>query len=40
VRSQFAALEPLAPEEHGVVIGIGPAPERLVDAALAELKSH
>ena len=31
--SQFAALEPLGPDEHGVVLDVGPAAEQLVAEA-------
>jgi gluconokinase len=40
LRSQFATLEPLAPEENGAAIDIDAPPERLVEAALAELRGH
>jgi gluconokinase len=40
LRSQFATLEPLAPEENGAVIDVDAPPEQLVEAALAELKDH
>ncbi|RKN10531.1 gluconokinase [Streptomyces radicis] len=33
LRSQFADLEPLQPDEHGVAIDIGPAPDELVERA-------
>jgi gluconokinase len=31
--SQFAALEPLAPDEHGIVLDVGRSPEQLVAEA-------
>lgn len=33
--SQYAALEPLAADERGAVLGVGPAPEELAAAAAA-----
>jgi len=35
--SQYAVLEPLQPDEHGVVVDIGPTPAELVDVIVAEL---
>lgn len=35
--SQFAALEPLAPQEPGATIDVGPAPEAVAAAALVAL---
>ncbi|MEY9969006.1 gluconokinase [Streptacidiphilus sp. MAP12-16] len=35
--SQFAVLEPLAQDERGIVLDVGPAPEQLVDAAVRAL---
>ncbi|MFB9659738.1 gluconokinase [Glycomyces mayteni] len=36
--SQFAALEPLGPDEDGLVVNIADTPERIVEAVLAFLK--
>ncbi|MFF7592641.1 gluconokinase [Kitasatospora purpeofusca] len=36
--SQYAALEPLGPDEHGAVLDIGPSPEELVEKAAALLR--
>lgn len=35
--SQYAALEPLAQDEPGLVLDVGPAPDQLVATAVAEL---
>ncbi|MEV6211924.1 gluconokinase [Kitasatospora sp. NPDC051914] len=35
--SQYAALEPLQPDEHGAVLDVGPAPATLVESAAALL---
>ncbi|MFJ8436543.1 gluconokinase [Kitasatospora sp. NPDC094019] len=36
--SQYAALEPLGPDERGAVLDIGPSPEELVEKAAALLR--
>jgi carbohydrate kinase (thermoresistant glucokinase family) len=38
--SQYATLEPLEPDEHGMVVDIGPAPEVLVDAIVERLPAR
>ncbi|GAA1396287.1 hypothetical protein GCM10009639_32230 [Kitasatospora putterlickiae] len=36
--SQYAALEPLGPDERGAVLDVGPSPEELVEKAVALLR--
>ncbi|MEV0536586.1 gluconokinase [Kitasatospora sp. NPDC050463] len=36
--SQYAALEPLGPDERGAVLDVGPIPEELVEMAVALLR--
>ncbi|MFJ4673289.1 gluconokinase [Kitasatospora purpeofusca] len=36
--SQYAALEPLGPDERGAVLDVGPSPEELVEKAAALLR--
>ncbi|MFE7194408.1 gluconokinase [Kitasatospora sp. NPDC057541] len=36
--SQYAALEPLGPDERGAVLDVGPTPEELVEKAVALLR--
>jgi gluconokinase len=38
--SQYAALEPLAPDEHGTVLDVGPPPEQLAAEAARLLGGH
>jgi len=38
--SQYAALEPLEPDEHGIVVDIGPAPDALVDSIVERLPAR
>lgn len=38
--SQYAALEPLAPDEQGAVYDVGPLPEQLVESVLADLRAR
>ncbi|NYD53129.1 gluconokinase [Microbacterium pseudoresistens] len=40
LRSQFASLEPLEPDEDGIVIDVAAAPVRIVDEAVAFLDEH
>ncbi len=37
LRSQFAALEPLGPDEDGTVVDVGGSPERLAEVAAARI---
>jgi gluconokinase len=37
VKSQFDALEPLAPDEHGIALDVGPSVDSIVDRFLAYL---
>jgi gluconate kinase len=39
VKSQFDALEPLAPDEHGVACDVGPSVDSIVERLLAYLSS-